>query len=110
MITPYTVILLVSGLLFLATAGYLVGNAGSVALLFGKRRSQAEPGDTVIDPHSRGHGASPTAIKTAIGLHVLGLVGLVLGAFIMSVDLLDDHPDVGPLPKEMNPVPTPPPT
>lgn len=103
MTTLFAAILLVSGILFLGTAGYLIANAKGVANLIGKRRREADPGEVVIDPHGARRGPSPGAIKVALALHVLGIVGLVAGGFAMAEAMLTQYAD--PLPPEMNPVP-----
>ncbi|SCW49149.1 hypothetical protein SAMN02927924_00890 [Sphingobium faniae] len=98
-------ILLLSALLFLGTIGYLIANGGAVANLFGKRRSDAQPGDIITDPRAARREASPRAIKAALALHMLGLAGLVLGGLVVSGIVLQDHPDADPLPPEMMPAP-----
>lgn len=110
MTTLFAAILLVSGLLFLGTAGYLIANARAVANLFGKRRRDAEPGEVVVDPRAPQRGASQSAIKVALLLHVLGIIGLVAGGYAMTESLLTRYPDADPLPPEMNPIPGPVPT
>ncbi len=105
MATWSTILLLVSALLFLGTVGYLVANAGAVACLFGKRRREAEPGDLIVDRRAAGREASPGAIRIALAIHVLGVIGLVAGGLAATRDMLGHHPDADPLPAEMLPVP-----
>ena len=104
MTTLYAAILLVSGLLFLGTAGYLIANAKGVANLFGKRRRDADAGEIVVDRHGAGRGPSPATIKIVLALHLLGIVGLVGGGFAMTTALVSRYPDADILPPEMNPV------
>ena len=75
------VVLAISALLFLGTVGYLIKNAAGIAELFAKRPVEAEPGD-LIDGPVRARRASRAAIVTALALHVLGLVGLVVAALV----------------------------
>lgn len=96
-------VLLLSALLFLGTAGFLIANGGAVANLFGKRRSDAEPGDIIADRPAARREVSPRAIKVALALHLAGLAGLVLGGLIVSGIVLKDHPGANPLPPEMTP-------
>ena len=107
MTTLFAAILLVSGVLFLGTAGYLIANGRAVANLIGKRRREAEPGEIVIDPRAPRRGASQGAVKVALALHVLGIIGLVGGGLAMTDTLLTRYPDADPLPPEMNPLPKP---
>lgn len=101
----YTAMLLISGLLFLGTAGYIAIHAEAVADLFGKRRRDAEPGELIADPHTPHRGASsPRLMKAVIAVHVLGLLGLILGGLAAAELLLRNHPEADPLPPEMNPI------
>lgn len=93
------VVLAISALLFLGTVGYLIKNAAGIAELFAKRPAEAEPGD-LIDGPVRARRASRAAIVTALALHVLGLVGLVGSAAVMTGMMAEDHPDG--LPADMN--------
>lgn len=95
------VLLGLSALLFLGTVGYLIKNAAAVAELFGKSRRSAEPGE-LIDGPVRARRASRGAILTALTLHVLGIVGLITSAAIMTGAMASRHPDG--LPADMNPV------
>lgn len=110
MITFYAVLLLASALLFLGTIGYLIANLGAVALLFGKRPREAAPGDLIADRRARHTEASPRAIKTALALHALGVIGLVLTGLAMANSLLRNHPSADPLPPNMMPVEQSPPS
>lgn len=105
--TLYAAILLVSGLLFLGTAGFLIANAKGVANLVGKRRRDADPGEVVVDCRAPRRGSSPGAVKVALLLHGLGILGLVGGGLAMANALLTQYPDADPLPPEMNPVAVP---
>jgi len=104
MATWSTIILWISGFLFLGTAGYLVANAGAVARLFGKRRQKAEPGDLVVDRHGAKAEISQGAVKTAVVLHILGILGLVVGGLATTRDMVSHDPDADPLPAEMMPI------
>lgn len=104
MITFYAVLLAASALLFLGTIGYLVANLGAVALVFGKRPREAAPGDLIADPRARKAEASPRAIKAALAIHVVGVIGLVLTGLAMANALLRNHPSADPLPPNMSPV------
>lgn len=95
------VVLAISALLFLGTVGYLIKNAAGIAELFAKRPVEAEPGD-LIDGPVRARRASRAAIVTALALHVLGLVGLIGSAAVMTGMMAEDHPDG--LPADMNPI------
>lgn len=95
------VVLAISALLFLGTVGYLIKNAAGIAELFAKRAVEAEPGDLINGP-IRAKRASRGAIVTALALHVLGLVGLISSAAVMTGMMAQDHPDG--LPADMNPI------
>ena len=86
------VVLAISALLFLGTVGYLIKNAAGIAELFAKRPVEAEPGDLINGP-VRARRASRAAVVTALALHVLGLVGLVGSAAVMTGMMAEDHPD-----------------
>lgn len=103
MILVQSGILLAFALLFLGTIGYLIANGGAVANLFGKRRSEAQPGDIIVDPRAARREASPRAIKLALALHLAGLAGLIASGLVVSGIALQNHPDANPLPPEMTP-------
>lgn len=95
------VVLAIFALLFLGTVGYLIKNAAGIAELFAKRPAQAEAGD-LIDGPARARRASRRAIVTALALHLLGLIGLITSAAVMTGMMAEHHPDG--LPADMNPI------
>lgn len=110
---PWSLLVLASGLLFLATAGYLIANLATLALIFGKRRRDADAGEIIADRRTAGRGAGRNMVKLALALHVIALAGLVLGALALTGMALRYHPDTKgrgsdkPLPADMAPVPQP---
>lgn len=104
MSNPFVLLMLISSLVFLGTIGHLVINAGSVAALFGKSRREAHAGDMVEDTHGAAKRASPGTIKLSLALHVLGLIGLIVGVLGLMGVIFKDSPAPSELPAEMNPV------
>jgi hypothetical protein len=99
----YQPLLLVSGLVFLATAGYLIANLGAVVALFGRRGPQH--GDLQADTQGRRSQASRGAVIAALALHAIAIAGLALVAFAATRDTTDTAPGREGLPAEMEPVP-----
>lgn len=107
MSNPYVLLMLVSSLVFLGTIGHLVINAGSVAAVFGKSPNRAHAGDMIEDSHGTSRRAAPGTIKLMLALHVLGLVGLIVGVLGLMGVIFKDSPASTALPVEMNPVAAP---
>lgn len=103
----FIILLAGSALAFLGTAGFLIANGGAVAALFAKRRSEAEAGEMVVDPHDRHPGERRGAVKFALALHGLALIGMIGTTVVMSGVMQHNRPAGDGVPPEMDPLPRP---
>lgn len=99
----YQALMLISAVLFLATAAWLIANLGAVVAVFGHRGPQH--GDLQADVHGRRRQASRGAVIATLAVHVASIAGFAFGALSATWEVSDTAPGREGLPSEMEVLP-----